>query len=263
MTTPGTGGLPPRRPDQMRTYAPPTQAPGAAAGTVRARIIEVIGGPNSGVFGYSGAPGLGNLIFSLVGNTTADPFLNPVKPNGLAFYNGPQVLFLGLSPSIPDENVLTMATGEPFEGQPFQVDAAGVGSGGTAFIAAGMVGPATNTAGATDFAEVSLNSAQENGGSFASGQLLYIAAGGGATVTAFWNNAGFTIPAGTINGIAPGAGTLTGAVTAGAPPSGAGGASASTLGGAALSYFDALETDFNDNAAALNDVVNLLLGWGV
>jgi hypothetical protein len=266
MTTPGTGGLPPRRPDQMRTYAPPTQAPGTAAGVVRARLV-IISGTSAGVFDYSGTPGLGTLVASLVGNTTVDPFGNTVNPDGLTIYNGAESAFFGTKTvSATPEIVLEFLTGASFEGTPnggLMINYAVEGAGPAAFLSAGILGPFTNVTGHGDSVAIALNSANEGGTSSANGGLDYTDTGGGFHQWAFWDSTGFNITTGTVNGITPGTGTLTGAVTAGAPPSGAGGASASTLGGAALSYFDALETDFNDNAAALNDVVNLLLGWGV
>lgn len=197
MTTPGTGGLPVRRLDQQANYQPPTQAPGAAAGVTRTRIVEIIGGTGSGIFVYSGAPAAGNLIASLVGATTADPFGNTVVPDGLTFYNGAQLAFFGL---VGAENELFMGSGASFEGQAFEVAATAVGSGGTAFITGGMVGPAADTPGHNDFAEISLNSGQENGGSVASGQLIYVAPGGPAVATAFWNDNGFTMN-GIVNGM--------------------------------------------------------------
>jgi hypothetical protein len=69
---------------------------------------------------------------------------------------------------------------------------------------------------------------------------------------------------GTINGITFGGFTLSSAGSAaGNPPSGSGTASASTVAGSLLSYFDALASTYNNTVTAVNDLANGLSGWGV
>lgn len=143
------------------------------------------------------------LIISIASTATTDPFGNPVTPGGIAIYNGTQQAFLGENVNIPGENVLEMATGATFEGEPFRLLSGASGSGGTAFLSTGLLGPATNTSGATDLAEINLASAQENGGSSASGQLVYVNAAGVGTVVASWDDTGFNIFSGSIFGVTP------------------------------------------------------------
>jgi hypothetical protein len=274
MTMPGTGGLPPRRADQVANLAPPTQASGGAAGTVRARIV-IVSGTNEGVFVYNGAPGTGTLLASLVGQTTTDPFGNPVQPNGLTIYNGTQSAFLGIaSPLGVAEVLLRFLTGASFEATNggLEFNYAQLGSGATAFLSAGILGPQASGAGATDSVSISLDSATENGSSGASGTIGYFDTGGTFHAWATWNSTGFNIlqgsftgnVVGTVNGIGPTTGTVTApGAAAGNPPNGAGTASASTVAGALLSYFDALATTYNTTQAATNNLVNLMLSWGV
>jgi hypothetical protein len=265
MSTPGTGGLPAQRLDQQRSLPAPSTAPGGAAGTVRARVVIVSGGTGTfGVFVYSGAPGAGNLIASLAGpGTTADPFGNAVQGGGLTVYGtGGQSIFLGPVGGISE---LEFRTGSGFEGVAANIAAGTSESGGAEVMDFLMSGPKSNVAGGTDWVQVGLVSGSRDGDATtnAAGFLNYIDVSGGVHTQAFWNEDGLTIQEGSINGIIPATGTLTNAVTAGNPPSGGGVASASTVAGSLLSYFDALATDFNNNAAAVNDLVNLLVSWGV
>jgi len=97
--TSGWGGLPRRRIDQL--YHPPAvgAAPGQASPNVVARIV-IIYGTNQGVFLYQGAPsGTNPPVLSLTGPaTTADPYGNPVTPDGYTVYEpgGVQAIFVGL-----------------------------------------------------------------------------------------------------------------------------------------------------------------------
>jgi hypothetical protein len=77
---PGTGGLPPRRIDQLRAQVPTGIQPGSASNVVRARTI-IVSGTGEGVFVYTGRPALGNPpILSIVSpGTTADPYGNTVE----------------------------------------------------------------------------------------------------------------------------------------------------------------------------------------
>lgn len=254
----GTGGLPARRPDQKTAYPPPTQAPGAAAGVTRTRIVEIIGGTGSGIFVYSGAPAAGNLIASFVGATTADPFGNSVIPDGMTIYNGTQRLFLG---QVGASNLLQFATGASFENGPFQLQGLASGSGGTAFMQGAILGPA-NTA-VEDRVLMTFTSGDEAGGTEASGAFFYFNGFSNVGV-ASWSGQGFDILSGSINGITPDTFALgSPGLSAGNPPSGSGTASASTVAGALNSYFVALASTYNNTVNCLNDVVSGFTFWGV
>jgi hypothetical protein len=199
MTTPGTGGLPQRRPDQQRTYSAPTAAPGASAGIIRARIVEIIGGSGSGVFVYSGSPALGDLIASLVGATTADPFGNPVDENGLTVYgsNG-QSAFLGVAGTLGQ---LIFRSGASFEGAAANVSASPVGSGGSEIMELVLSGPKGNAGAGTDWAQIIMASSPESGfEAAAAGQLIYVNAAGDSAVSLQWGSNGVEAPE--INGMA-------------------------------------------------------------
>lgn len=261
MTSPGTGGLPPRRPDQMRNFAPPTQSPGGAAGIVRARIVEVIGGPNSGVFVYSGNPGVGNLIASLAGNTTTDIFGNGVFPNSLAFYGAAGNDFvIGVSGSSPFVEFLT---GASFESAAANIVAGIAGSGLSASMQLNISGP-KGASPDDDWVQIEMVSGTQSGIT-AQGFLNYINTSGGVGSLLSWGAAGLIISAGTINGIVPGAGTLTfPGATAGAVPTGtATQASSCAAGSPLLAYLTALASTYNTTVAAVTALVNLLINWGV
>lgn len=72
----GTGGLPPRRVDQVRQPGTPALQPGSGQ-IVRARYV-IVTGENGGIFIYGGQ-GPGGLFASDT-LATADPFGNPVNP---------------------------------------------------------------------------------------------------------------------------------------------------------------------------------------
>jgi hypothetical protein len=83
VTRPGTGGLPPQRPDQQPLPPAAAVSPGAAAGIFRGRQVVIVGpGAGSGLFVYSGTPVLGNppVLAITAPGTTTDPYGNPVVP---------------------------------------------------------------------------------------------------------------------------------------------------------------------------------------
>jgi hypothetical protein len=263
MTIPGTGGLPQRRLDQQNSYSAPTQSPGGAAGITRTRIVEIIGGSGSGIYVYSGTPATGDLIASLVGNTAADPFGNPVQANGLTVYGADgQSIFLGVAGSLGE---LIFFSGASFEGAAANVSASAEGSGSGEVMELLFSGPKGNAGAGTDWVQVEMISAEAGGFSEgATGFLNWIDSSGAVHALLEWGangiNAGLT--GSTINAITPGPFTMAFAQTAGAPPS-SGGTVAGSFGGAALSYLTALQSVVNANAAALDDIVNGLDGWGV
>ena len=261
MTIPGTGGLPPRRVDQMRTPSPPSVAPGAAAGITRARIVEVIGGENSGIFVYSGQPGNGNLIASFAGNTTQDIFGNGVFPDSLAFYgaNGDDIV-IGLSGNNPFVEFLS---GASFESAAANIVAGIVGSGSSSSIQLNISGPKGNNP-HDDWVQIQMVSGTQSGIS-AIGFLNYINTSGIAAALLSWSSAGLDISSGTINSITPGTGSLSfPGATAGAVPTGTATQASSCLAGSPLlSYLTAFASTYNTTVAAVNALVSLLINWGV
>lgn len=261
MTTPGTGGLPPRRPDQQRNFQPPTQAPGASAGITRARIVEVIGGPNSGVFVYSGQPGAGDLIASFAGDTTADLFGNPVTPDSLTFYGtAGNDITIGLEG--PD-SIIQFRSGASFELTPANVAAGVLGSGPGSDMQLNISGPQGNAPN-DDWVQIEMISGSP-GGAAAEGFLNYITTGGLAEGLLTWGASGVNIFTGVINGITPGAGSLTfPGAAAGNPPTGTVTQASSVLSGSPLNaYLVAFASTYNTTVAAVSAIVTLLVNWGV
>jgi hypothetical protein len=189
MTTPGTGGLPQPRPDQQRTYSAPTAAPGAAAGIIRARIVEIIGGTGSGIFVYSGTPAAGDLIASLVGATTADPFGNATQEDGLTVYgdNG-QATYLGLEGGLGQ---LIFFSGASFEKTAGNMSAGPAGSGASEVMELIISGPQGSHAGQQDWAQIVMESGSNGGGAGAEGALIYVSSLGVPTTVATWGSGGF------------------------------------------------------------------------
>lgn len=261
MTIPGTGGLPPRRVDQMRTPSPPSVAPGAAAGITRARIVEVIGGDNSGIFGYSGQPGPGDLIFSLAGNTTSDIFGNAVIPNSLTFYGAAgNNIVIGLEGA---DTFIEFATGASFENVPANIAAGIAGSGPGANMQLNISGPRGNNP-FDDWVQIEMISGSP-GGSAAEMFLNYITTGGIAQAFLTVGAGGVSIFDGVINSITPGTGSLSfPGATAGAVPTGTATQASSCLAGSPLlSYLTAFASTYNTTVAAVNALVSLLINWGV
>jgi hypothetical protein len=258
---PGTGGLPPRRVDQMRTPSPPSVAPGGAAGITRARIVEVIGGTNSGIFVYSGQPGAGDLIASLVGNTTSDIFGNAVIADSLTFYGASgNKIVIGLEGAA---TFIEFATGASFENTPANIASGVQGSGSAANMQLNISGPQGNNPD-DDWVQVEMISGSPGGGN-AVGFLNYITTGGLAEGLLSWGASGVDIFTGTVNGITPGTGSLTfPGATAGAVPTGtATQASSCAAGSPLLSYLTAFASTYNTTVAAVTALVSLLINWGV
>ena len=76
----GLGGLARRRPDQQSQPPAAAVQPGSSSGVVTARLVIVSGAGVSGVFVYSGTPGLGNPPIVSITNASVDPFGNTVVP---------------------------------------------------------------------------------------------------------------------------------------------------------------------------------------
>jgi hypothetical protein len=92
VTSPGVpdwlGGLPPRRPDQSYTPAPPSIASGAGA-VFKGRLVVISGTSSNGsvgLFVYSGAPANGNLIASIASTSGTDQFNNAYQA-GITSYD--------------------------------------------------------------------------------------------------------------------------------------------------------------------------------
>lgn len=264
MTPPkGIGGLPPRRIDQQFSQPPVAIQPGSQTNVVTATIVQVIGGPNSGIFIYSGAPAAGDLIASIVGATTADQFGNAVQPDAITFYGtGGQQILMGLSGGVAQ---LIFPTGTTFEGTAANVSAEAVGSGNAQVMEFFMSGPKGNAAGGTDWVQVQMVSDNKIGSSSAQAAFNYIDTGGTVHAFAQLTSAGFIINTGRINGITPGAfGLSNPGLGAGAPPTGtATQASSFASGSPALSYLTAFSATYNTTVAAVQAIVTGLSGWGV
>jgi hypothetical protein len=146
----------------------------------------------AGIFGYSPAPGPGNLVFSLTApGVTTDPFANPVKSGGFAVYGaGGAIAFLGVSGA---EDILQFFSGSAAEKNPAGIFTALLGALPAQFIASAFEGPQITLAGHQDFVDLQLNSPAVDGSSFANGALNYIDTNGAQTTDAFWDATGFNI----------------------------------------------------------------------
>jgi len=105
----GLGGLARRRVDQQG-QAPPTAVSPGSSNVVRARLVVVSGAGVSGVFVYSGTPGLGNPPIVSITSASVDPFGNAVVP--------------GLDVTQGDISGTTIS-GSVFEGTDFIVNSSG------------------------------------------------------------------------------------------------------------------------------------------
>lgn len=105
----GLGGLARRRVDQQG-QAPPTAVSPGSSNVVRARLVIVSGAGVSGVFVYSGTPGLGNPPIVSITSASVDPFGNAVVP--------------GLDVTQGDISGTTIS-GSVFEGTDFIVNSSG------------------------------------------------------------------------------------------------------------------------------------------
>lgn len=264
MTPPkGIGGLPPRRIDQQFSQPPVAIQPGSQTNVVTATIVQVIGGPNSGIFVYSGAPGAGDLIASMVGATTADQFGNAVQPDAFTVYGaGGQQILMALSGGVAQ---LIMPTGATFEGTAANVASGLTGSGNAQVMEMLLSGPKGNAAGGTDWTQIQFVSDNKIGSSAAQAAFNYIDTAGTVHVFAQLVSTGFIINTGRLNGITPGTfGLSNPGATAGAPPTGtATQASSFASGSPALSYLTAFASTYNTTVAAVQAIVTGLSGWGV
>lgn len=224
---------------------------------------------STGLFAYSGTPGAGNLIFSVTApGVTADPFGNAIAPpavigGGAAIYGASgQAIFLGLLSTI---GILEFLTGAAFEATAANMAGEAVGSGNAQVMELLLSGPKGSTVGGRDWVQIELASNRKDGTNTASLSLQYIADSGAVTTLLALNSAGISVQDTTVNGITPGAFSLSSpGATAGAPPTGtATQASSFAAGSPALSYLTAFASTYNTTVAAVNALVNGLSGWGV
>jgi hypothetical protein len=267
----GIGGLPPRRPDQQVSQPEVAVQPGSQTGILRVRIIQVIGGPNSGIFVYSGTPAAGNLIASLVGSTTADTFGNTVNANALSFYGtAGNDMVMGLNGGA---SFLSFITGAVIEQEASNITSSIVGSGNAEQMVMSFAGPKGTSPG-DDWVQIEMSSDNKGNTDGAIGFLNYIDESGGIHVALEWNSGGvqatgsfFGTLAGSVNSITPNTFTLTSpGAAAGGPPSAGGTAAVASsfqTGGAALSYVTAFASTYNVTMTAVSNIRSGLSGWGV
>jgi hypothetical protein len=216
----------------------------------------------SGLFVYSPAPGAGNLILSIAAVPGTDPYGNAYRPilvAGLA--SGPQVQITTSSADAAgvEEAQVEFPTNSAIEAAAGHILSAVLGSGSAAYATLIIDGPEAVAQG--DRVIIAMSSSNAGPTSTANGQFIYEAADGTQTVTASFSVAGWTItveymtgPNGNpVFGWSQWSGSPAGpGSAAGAPPS-SGGTSAGSFTGSALSYMQALETDFNATVAAVSD----------
>ena len=120
----GLGGLARRRVDQQGQAPPAAVSPGSS-NVVRARLVIVSGAGVSGVFVYSGTPGLGNPPIVSITSGSVDPFGNTVIP-GLDVTQG-SITGTAISGNTISGGTIsgTTITGTTFEGTDFIVNSAG------------------------------------------------------------------------------------------------------------------------------------------
>jgi archaellum component FlaG (FlaF/FlaG flagellin family) len=153
-------------------------------------IFEEISGVFSGIFGYSGTPAAGNLVYSLAPAAGTDPWDNAYKGGGLAIYSGTEYVFLGLNSTTLE---FLQSTGWADEGMPFNIETTLTGTGATESIVTSIGGPALNVAGATDQAGITLGANNAGATLSAAGTLYYITTGGVTKAVIGWDSAGAII----------------------------------------------------------------------
>lgn len=169
-------------------------------------IILSLPGGFSGLFGYSPAPGPGNLVISITNQAGIDPFGNPY-PAGVCVgpASGPQVNITGGNPA---------AVTFPLNDPAFAISPAM--QGGTSappptvnrFGQLLIDGPKLGAGAHDDFAEIQLNSPNADGSSAASVALLYYDANGVQNGYLVADNRGVNIPVcNNLDGLKPGTGT--------------------------------------------------------
>jgi hypothetical protein len=116
----------------------------------------------TGIFGYSPAPGAGNLVFSLTApGVAADPFGNTVTSDGLAVYGtSGQELFVGLSGTLPQ---IRFFTGDAAELTAANLAAGVAGAGTSRVLELVISGPRLSTAGHQDWVQVQFQSPSPDG----------------------------------------------------------------------------------------------------
>jgi hypothetical protein len=159
-----------------------------------------ITGPNyifntQGLFFYSGAPALGNLIISLVGpGVVLDPKGNVVTPNGLAVYSSAgSDIFMGLSGT---SAFLKFPSGSANEASAGQIDSALILAGAAQFIGTALTSAALNIVGHRDVVNIQANSPNAGGTSFANMGMNYFDDAGNQTQVAFYDATGFNVSKG-------------------------------------------------------------------
>jgi hypothetical protein len=124
---------------------------------------------SNGLFLYSGAPALGNMILSVAQAAGTDLEGN-VYPRGLKVYNGL------LTIEAPAQ--INMPTGAVFEATAGNIFSAVVGSGAAAFLQTLISGPKSNVV--DDWVQTQWNSSNDGGTTSANYQLIYVDSGGTA-----------------------------------------------------------------------------------
>jgi hypothetical protein len=160
---------------------------------VNTRVIVVAAGQGTGLFVYDPAPGLDNLIVSIVGPTTSDPYGNAVISNGIEIQGAGdtgQKVFLGLKGTAA---VIRFPSGSAYEGTAAELVTGVMGTGAAQFIQMFLQGPAINVAGHLDSVQVVLNSPNEGGTSSANGDLGWTDNAGSFHDWAYWDSSGFHI----------------------------------------------------------------------
>jgi hypothetical protein len=190
VTVPGTGGLPPRRIDQQRSFAPPGVQPGAA-NVVRARLV-IVSGTNGGIFVYNGTAGLGTLVISLAPpGVTADPYGNTVTPDGLAVYGAAgQEIFLGLLGTVAE---LQFRTGASIEATPANIASETISAGATETLEMLLSGPKINVAGSEDWVQLLLASNNPGGTQNAQFFINWISTAGTVNEVAAFGETGLAL----------------------------------------------------------------------
>jgi hypothetical protein len=158
----------------------------------------------SGMFFYSGTPAAGNLILALAPAGGADAFGNTyIEGVTIGNASGVQVLMQIVSGV---QAAIRFPANNPNEGVAANITTnAGGGVSPTGFLQLVISGPKTNVAGAQDWTQILMNSANYGNTSDASMDLIYIGSGGGVHTYAFMDGSGFNITAGSIVAAKPGA----------------------------------------------------------
>jgi hypothetical protein len=164
----------------------------------------IIFGTSAGLFMYVPTPGAGNLVGSWTPSGAPDQYGNTNTTAGIEIgAAGVAQVLVHLIGS--NQGAIDFPTNINIESAISRISGASQGVAGHRSIGLGVFGPGLSTVGHDDIIHVLLNSANEDGTSFANIDFIYenISSLGGSTEYAYMDGSGFHILAGSANAVNP------------------------------------------------------------